>query len=162
MTSSTLCCSPIESCHTYASGSTARPYLSATVSIRARTMSRSTLRNDHACLYPRAMFSSTVMFATSMYCWCTMPMPAEKASLGERKTASAPLMSMRPSSGWYSPIRMFIRVVFPAPFSPTSASISPSPTDSEMLSHAKMPGKRLVMPSIRRLDILSVPAFAIR
>ncbi|OPZ36813.1 MAG: hypothetical protein BWY99_01975 [Synergistetes bacterium ADurb.BinA166] len=99
LTSSTLCCSPIESCHTKASGSTDSPYLSATSPMRARTISRSTLSGDQARLYPRAMFSSTVMFATSMYCWWTIPSPAAKASLGERKTTSEPLISMRPSSG---------------------------------------------------------------
>ena len=33
---------------------------------------------------PRMMFSSTVKLSASMKCWCTMPMPAAIASLGER------------------------------------------------------------------------------
>ena len=99
-TSSTRCCSPTESCQIYASGSTTSPYFFATSFIRSRTISRSNLCGDHAALNPRAMFSRTVMFATSIYCWCTMPSPAAKASFGERKCTSSPLMSMRPSSGW--------------------------------------------------------------
>ena len=102
---------------------------------------------------PSAMFSVTVRLGTSMYCWCTMPMPQANASLGERKTTSLLLMKILPSSGVYRPIRMFIRVVLPAPFSPTSASTSPLPTESEMSLHATTPGKRLVMCSMRRLVI---------
>ena len=63
-----------------------------------------------------------------MKCWWTIPMPWSNASFGERKRTSDPLIRMRPSSGWYSPIRMFISVVLPAPFSPTRARTECSPT----------------------------------
>ena len=70
---------------------------------------------------PSVTFSATVNTGTSMKCWCTMPMPAAIASFGERKLAALPSMWISPSSGWVSPNRTFIRVVFPAPFSPSRA-----------------------------------------
>ena len=41
---------------------------------------------------PRVTFSATVNGGTSMKCWCTMPMPALIASLGEWKLADVPSM----------------------------------------------------------------------
>ena len=36
------------------------------------------------------MFSSTVRLSASMKCWCTMPMPAAMASVGDLKCTSLP------------------------------------------------------------------------
>src|SRR5690606_5370338 len=55
-----------------------------------------------------------------------------------------------PSSGWYRPNRIFMRVLLPAPFSPSSAWISPARTSKFTLLLASTPGKRLVMPRISR------------
>src|SRR5690606_7486435 len=57
---------------------------------------------------------------------------------------------MRPSSGRSAPVRIFISVLFPAPFSPTSAWISPRPTSNVTSSSAFTPGNDLEMCSMRR------------
>src|SRR5215468_5754232 len=46
------------------------------------------------------------------------------------------------------PPRIFIRVDLPAPFSPTSATISPGSASSETLLSATTPGNRLLIPFI--------------
>ena len=48
---------------------------------------------------PRWMFSATVIGATSLKCWCTMPMPAAMASAGEWNCRSTPSTSMRAGVG---------------------------------------------------------------
>src|ERR1022692_3031504 len=55
-------------------------------------------------------------------------------------------MMISPSSGWTRPYSTFISVVLPAPFSPSSALISPGSTTRSMWSLATSPPKRLVMP----------------
>ena len=70
---------------------------------------------------PRVMFSATVKVSTSLKCWCTMPMPKDMASAGERSATFLPSMRMSPESGLIRPVSMFMSVLLPAPFSPRSA-----------------------------------------
>ena len=63
------------------------------------------------------------MAGTSMKCWCTMPMPAAMASRGERTWSGRPLNAMAPASAATIPNRMFISVVLPEPFSPSSPTM---------------------------------------
>ncbi len=70
---------------------------------------------------PNMIFSVTVRGGTSMKCWWTMPIPWEMASCGEVIFVGWPLMLISPSSGWYRPYKMFIKVDLPAPFSPNKA-----------------------------------------
>ena len=72
----------------------------------------------HPAAQPSATFSATVSVGTSMKCWWIMPMPWRIASVGDVIVTSWPLRKMVPSSGWYNPYRIFIRVLLPAPFSP--------------------------------------------
>ena len=44
------------------------------------------------------MFSATVITGISMKCWCTIPIPAEIASLAEWKTTRLPFTKISPSS----------------------------------------------------------------
>lgn len=74
------------------------------------------------------MLSNTVIASTSMKCWCTMPMPSFTAWLGDSMRTSFPSRKILPSVGWYRPIRIFISVDLPAPFSPSSVSTSPQLT----------------------------------
>ena len=78
------------------------------------------------------MFSTTLRLSASMKCWCTMPMPAAMASVGDLKCTSAPFTVMVPSSGWCIPYRVFISVDLPAPFSPTMAWMVPARTRRSM------------------------------
>ena len=80
---------------------------------------------------PRIMFSATVSVGTSMKCWCTIPTPAAIASAVDQPVTSRPFTSMRPRSGVYIPLSTRMSVDLPAPFSPTSAWISPRATSSD-------------------------------
>ena len=84
-----------------------------------------------------------------MKCWCTMPMPAAIASLVDQPVTSRPLTSIVPASGLINPPSTRISVDFPAPFSPTSAWISPGWTSSD--------APRLA----RRAEVLSMPVIRI-
>src|SRR5580692_5312022 len=75
-----------------------------------------------------------------------MPTPALIASLGERIAAGWSSMRISPSSGCISPYSTFIRVVLPAPFSPSNALISPGWTTRSMWSLATRLPNRLVIP----------------
>src|SRR5215469_4751443 len=75
-----------------------------------------------------------------------MPMPALIASFGERMRTGLSSRRISPSSGCIRPYSTFISVVLPAPFSPSSARISPGCTTRSMPSLATRPPKRLVMP----------------
>src|SRR5690349_12724743 len=75
-------------------------------------------------------------------------MPLCFESLTPLKTTGLPSIWMSPSSGAYTPPRIFISVLLPAPFSPIRASTSPALSESETPCSATTPGKRLVMPCI--------------
>src|SRR5258705_5843987 len=55
-----------------------------------------------------------------------------------------------PGSGAYTPVRIFISVLLPAPFSPASASTSPRRTSRFTRSSALTPGNVLEMLRISR------------
>src|SRR5436190_5042701 len=74
-----------------------------------------------------------------------MKIPDSNASRGERNRTSSPRTSTVPSSGRYSPVRTLHRVVLPAPFSPSSAWISPGRTSKVTRSLATTPGNCLLM-----------------
>ena len=70
-----------------------------------------------------------------------------------RRCAASPSMRISPESGRYRPDRMFIRVVLPAPFSPSRPRTSPRSAEIEIRSLARTPGNRLVMSlSSSRMD----------
>ncbi|OPZ65175.1 MAG: hypothetical protein BWY85_00750 [Firmicutes bacterium ADurb.Bin506] len=139
---STRCCSPTESCHTFALGLTSRPYL-AENSLTSRSMGAMSSLNLGVGI-PRVMFSATVKVCTSLKCWCTMPIPSAIASAGERIDTRSPLISISPESGRIRPVNMFISVLLPAPFSPRRAWISPRRTHRFAPLLATTPGNRFV------------------
>ena len=71
--------------------------------------------------------------------------PAASASMGDPIRAGFPSMRISPPSGGYTPEMILMRVDFPAPLSPSSASTSPGRTPTETRSTAVRPPKRLVM-----------------
>jgi hypothetical protein len=73
-------------------------------------------------------------------------MPAAMASAGDRATSGRSSSRISPASGRCSPKRMFMSVVLPAPFSPSSAWTSPLFTVRSTPSTATTPGHPLVMP----------------
>src|SRR5690606_18140059 len=82
-------------------------------------------------------------------CW-TSPIPSARACRGLRISTGRPSITSRPSSGRTSPYRMPINVVFPAPFSPTSACTSPPFRLRSIRSLATTAGYALLIPSKRR------------
>ena len=56
----------------------------------------------------------------------------DRLGAGPRRPASSPSMRISPESGLYRPDRMFIRVVLPAPFSPSRPSTSPRSAEIEI------------------------------
>src|SRR5947208_3310040 len=75
-------------------------------------------------------------------------MPRCCAARGVGMSTSAPPRRIRPASLWYTPARIFMSVDLPAPFSPTSAWISPRRSSKRQLRSAWTPGKSLLIPSI--------------
>src|SRR5438093_1526414 len=56
---------------------------------------------------------------------------------------------MLPASGWSAPLRIFIKVLLPAPFSPMTAWTSPRATSRETLLRARVAPKLLSTPVTR-------------
>ncbi len=84
-----------------------------------------------------------------MKCWKTMPMPSLMASAGELIVTGVPSTSIVPSSGFWTPYRIFISVDLPAPFSPTIACTVAARTSMSMSWLAMTPGNRFPMPRSR-------------
>ena len=65
------------------------------------------------------------MAGTRLVSWNTMAMPARSASAGVEKETSLPSKLILPSVSLNTPAMTLVRVDLPAPFSPSSAWISP-------------------------------------
>ena len=70
-------------------------------------------------------------------------MPSRCAARTELISTRAPSSKMSPLSGVCTPARIFMSVLLPAPFSPTTATTSPRASVSDTSSKASTPGKRL-------------------
>ena len=90
---------PTEISSTRASGSTARPRLFETSRTRFRAAARSR-KGPLVGSEASTTFSATVITGISMKCWCTMPMPASIACLGDEIRAGLPFIRISPASGW--------------------------------------------------------------
>src|SRR5579863_404855 len=76
-----------------------------------------------------------------------MPTPASRASRAERKRTSAPSRRMTPRYSACTPAMIFISVLLPAPFSPTSPWISPLRKAKSTLLSASTPPNALETPA---------------
>src|ERR1700722_4945696 len=72
-----------------------------------------------------------------------IPIPARRASCGVRRWTGFPSMRISPESAWYAPARIFISVLFPAPFSPMKACTSPGQMLRLTFLRTRTPGKLL-------------------
>src|SRR5438067_9954841 len=77
-----------------------------------------------------------------------MLMPATCASCGLRRCASRPAIRIDPASRGYTPLRIFISVLLPAPFSPTSACTSPGQAVKSTFWSTGVPPKDFEIPVI--------------
>src|SRR6516165_6066047 len=96
---------------------------------------------------PSATFSAIDSAGTRRRSCGMVTMPAAIASWGLAKWHSSPSRRITPRSGRWTPPRMRISVDLPAPFSPTTAWISPYATPKSTPSSATVAPNRLLMPS---------------
>ena len=108
--------------------------------------------------WPSIMFSATVMTGTSWKCWCTMPMPRRMASRGSLIGVVSPLTLTVPESGVMRPKIWLTRVDLPAPFSPSSATISPRRTWMLMSRLARTEPKLFDSPAMSRSTSPTFPS----
>src|SRR5665647_2716932 len=97
------------------------------------------------------MFSATVISGTVASSWWIIEIPSASPPAVSWMLTSRPSKVTVPESLRYIPMRTFMRVDLPAPFSPTRACTVPGRTPRLTLSRATTPGKVLVMFSIRRM-----------
>jgi len=67
------------------------------------------------------MFSATVRAGITLNSWWTTAIPRAIASCGLRRVTGCPWKKISPASAVYTPERIFISVLLPAPFSPITA-----------------------------------------
>ena len=111
------------------SGSGSKSSWASTARAAARICARSTRAsgpNRRTGRSPSAMFSAIDSAGTRRSSCGMVTMPAAMASRGLAKCRSAPSTRIVPRSGRQTPPRMRISVDLPAPFSPTTAWISPA------------------------------------
>jgi hypothetical protein len=89
------------------------------------------------------MFSAIDSSGTSASSWWMMMMPSFSLSAMPLKRRSSPSKWIAPvyESHGYTPLSTFMSVDLPAPFSPTTAWISPARTPRLTLLSAFTPGK---------------------
>ena len=145
----TICCSAKPSCRTGRSGSGAKSKdascARASSRMRARSMMAGRPNSRRTGGSPSARFSA-IDSAGTRCSSCGMVMtPLTIASCGLDRWHARPPMVTCPSSGRATPPRMRTSVDFPAPFSPTSAWISPARTSKLTPSSAVVAPNRLRM-----------------
>src|SRR5580704_17553184 len=92
-----------------------------------------------------------------------MPIPARRASCGVRRWTGFPSRRISPESAWYAPARIFMSVLFPAPFSPMKACTSPGQMLRFTFLRTRTPGKLLLIWRTSRIgrSLLLRPAFVL-
>src|SRR4029077_5171251 len=138
---------------------TGRPRAGAPTSRRAPSRSRTTAASRRifarSTIRPRSrwlmkMFSATERSGKIIGSWYTAAIPRACASRALPMRTTRPSTRISPASGCSTPVMILMSVVFPAPFSPSSAWISPASSLSETSSSAWMGPKRFEMPRISR------------
>src|SRR5437899_1625799 len=92
-------------------------------------------------------FSSAVSVAKVAVIWNVRLTPRRQIAYGGRPEIRSPRNATRPASAASWPVRMLKNVVFPAPFGPMSARISPRGSSKETPSTACTPPNVLRTPS---------------
>src|SRR5437899_1862794 len=105
-------------------------------------------------------FSSVVALGRMLVIWYERAMPFCEMRLGGSPVMSSPLNKMRPDEGRNTPVRQLKKVLFPAPFGPMMAQISPRSISKFTLLRAVRPPKRLVRPSVRSTGPGAAPRLA--
>src|SRR5213594_926410 len=87
-------------------------------------------------------------------------MPSARASRGLRISTARPLIRISPASFEYAPLRIFISVDFPAPFSPSRRWTAPASSVRSTPSSATTPGNTLRMPRISSTGAAAIGLYA--
>ena len=96
---------------------------------------------------PIRMFSITVSRESTLVSWKVRTMPSRATRYAGMPLRLRPLNDQEPSSGLSKPVSRLKNVVFPAPFGPISAVITPRWISTCSTSTAVRPPKRRTMPS---------------
>ena len=147
---STICRSATESEPTAAPGAISGCRSSASAAAAPRFMASRSSRPQRVGSMPRKTFSATLRWGASASSWCTSTTPRSRASRAVRGRKGSPASSMTPASGAVTPERIPTSVLFPAPFSPTSAWTRPGASESSTSVSAWVAPKRLSIPVARR------------
>ncbi len=99
---------------------------------------------------PRKMFSAALSSGTSASSWYTTFSPRCLTWSGSPNGRGEPASFTSPESGTTAPPRTLMNVDLPAPFSPSSAWISPRPRSKSTPSRARTPGKVIDTPDAAR------------
>ena len=99
----------------------------------------------------RRRFSSTVRPPNERDCWYVRPMPSFARVRGGSTLTSCPRNSTDPDVGSMSPEMTLNNVVFPAPFGPRIARLSPCATSRSTSRTAWRPPNRRPIPRKRRI-----------
>src|SRR5690242_15016690 len=102
------------------------------------------------------MFSATVRLGHRLTSWYTVLIPSCWAWCGLVIRTGVPSSSTTPASSGYAPVSTLIRVDFPAPFSPSSAWISPGKSRKSTSDSARTAAKCLLIPVICRTGLADV------
>ncbi len=87
---------------------------------------------------PINKFSYIAKSLIKLSSWWINAIPLSSDSFGEEKTTSSPSMIIFPESHKITPPSIFINVLFPAPFSPNKALISPPCNEKSTLSRTRL------------------------
>ena len=137
---SVLCWIPTEASIILSFGSTSNPYFFAIFETSEFNSSQSIIPLEFLGSLPNPMFSAAVKDGTKWNSWWTMPMPSSIALSTLFISTGLSFINISPESGCSIPYKIFTRVDFPAPFSPTRACISPFKTLKSTESLAVTPG----------------------
>ena len=107
---------------------------------------------------PRKTFCATDIDGTRLFSWNTMLMPRPSASAGDWKAVGSPSNSIVPLVGPVTPAMILVSVDLPAPFSPTSAWISPASSVKSTSLIAGTPRYSLVTLRISMSGAISQPS----
>src|SRR4051794_38710822 len=127
--------------------------VSSPTSSRYGRAARTSRRRLHAPRYlpaPRKTFSAADSVGTRLSSCCTTAIPFARDWPAPCSATCSPLISIVPASGVTRPARTFTSVLFPAPFSPSSAITSLEPSSKSAFDSASTSPYRFVIPAIRR------------
>ena len=117
---------------------------SAWAALRMARQSMEPARPDGA--WPMNTFSATLRSGNRRGSWWTTAMPRARDWAGPWIATGVPSRRIVPASGWWTPARILTSVLLPAPFSPTSAWISPGRRSIDTSVSAAVAPNRLLIP----------------